>query len=134
MPLLRPKSSAPNSSSVARRRSAAIGPSSGGWFPSIAKKTCAATQSATVTAAMLNSTRSTERLLLSIRADSTRPSRAAVIAPADGPNSSVAAILNVSEIEKLMGMLGMRSVAHPLATVSPTRINHSSATGCLMRS
>ena len=74
------------------------------------------------------------RRLLSMRADSTRPSRAAVIAPADGPNSSAAAMLNVSEIEKLIGMAGMRSVAQPLATVRPTRINHSRPTGWRIRS
>jgi ERCC4-related helicase len=37
-------------------------------------------------------------------------------------------------IEKLIGMAGMRSVAQPLTTVSPTRIIHSSPTGCLIRS
>ena len=41
-----------------------------------------------------------------MRADSTRPSSAAVIAPADGPKSSAAAMLKVSEIEKLIGIAG----------------------------
>ena len=83
---------------------------------------------------MLNSTRSIERLVLAMRDDSTRPSSAAVMAPADGPNSSAAAMLKVSEIEKLIGIAGMRSVAQPLATVRATRMSHSGPTGFLTRS
>jgi len=35
---------------------------------------------------------------------------------------------------ELIGMAGMRSMAKPLARVSPTRMSHRGSTGCLMRS
>ena len=60
-----------------------------------------------------------------MRADSTRPSSAAVTAPAAGPNTSADAMLKMSEIEKLMGIPGMRRVARSLATVNARSISHS---------
>ena len=52
-----------------------------------------------------------------------------MIAPADGPKSNAAAMLKVSEMEKLIGIAGMRSVAQPLATVSASRMSHSAGIG-----
>src|SRR5947208_5781367 len=72
--------------------------------------------------------------MLAMREVSIRPSSAALTAPADGPKSSAAAMLNVSEIEKLIGIAGMRSMGRPLATVRATRMSHCRPTGCLTRS
>src|SRR5438105_9693732 len=38
-------------------------------------------------------------------------------------------MVKLSEIEKLTGTVGKRSVAQPLTIVSPTRMNHGAATG-----
>jgi len=108
-------------------------PASGTRLPPSAKKTCAASHVAIVGAAMLNRTRSQVRWLLENREVSTRPSSAAHTAPADGPNRSDAAILKMSEIEKLIGIAGMRSIAQPLTTVSAARISHSLPSGCRTR-
>ena len=64
------------------------------------------------------------RWLDAIRNDSTSPSTAAVMAPATGPNTRADAKMNVSAIEKLMGMPGTRSVAQLLATVSARKNHH----------
>jgi hypothetical protein len=77
----------------------------------------------------LKNTRSTVRRLFFIFHDSTRPSSAAVIAPAEGPTIKAATMLNVSEMEKLTCTAGMRSVAHPLAAVSSNRMIHSAEIG-----
>src|SRR5206468_12132415 len=69
--------------------------------------------------------------MLAMREVSIRPSSAALIAPADGPKSNAAAMLNVSEIEKLIGIAGMRSMGRPLATVRATRMSYCRPTGCL---
>ena len=77
----------------------------------------------------LNAMRYNERVLVDMRYDTTTPSRAAVMAPAEGPNSRAEAMLKTSEIEKLIGMPGMRSVAQPLAMVSAMSTAHSRPTG-----
>jgi hypothetical protein len=59
----------------------------------------------------------------------TRLSTATDTAPAAGPKSRAAVIVNVSEIEKLTGTVGNRSVALPLTSVRPIRIYHGSGTG-----
>ena len=59
-----------------------------------------------------------------MRKDRTRPSTAAVMAPATGPNTRADAKMNVSAIEKLIGMPGTRSVAQLLATVSARKNHH----------
>ena len=69
-----------------------------------------------------------------MRYDTTTPSSAAVMAPAEGPNSRADAMLKTSEIEKLIGMPGMRSVAQPLAMVSAMSTAHSGAMERLARS
>ena len=122
MPLFRPKSSTPKRINASRRIGESGAPR--GWLPPTAKKTVAATHMGTVSVDMLKSTRETVRSSFAMRDDRTRPSSPAVIAPAAGPNMSAAAMLNVSEIEKLMGIAGMRSVAQLLPIVSATRISH----------
>ena len=91
--------------------------------------TSAAIHVARAGTAVLKHIRSTVRRLFFIFDESTRPSSAAVIAPADGPTSKAATMLNVSEMEKLTCMAGMRSVAHPLAAVSTSRMIHSAGIG-----
>ena len=74
-------------------------------------------------AAMLNRTGDAVRRELANQKDSTSPSKAAVIAPAAGPKSTAAAMLNVSEIEKLISIEGIRSMTQPVLTVRPARIS-----------
>ena len=97
--------------------------------PDTAKNACDATQMATAGAARLNSTRRAVRAELCMRNDSIRPSRAAVTAPAAGPMSRAAAVLNVSEIEKLIGMSGTRSASQPAVTVSTRSTTSANDTG-----
>ncbi|PYR11488.1 MAG: hypothetical protein DMF99_08295 [Acidobacteria bacterium] len=82
----------------------------------------------------LKRTRCAVLRLKTMRYDSTSASSAAVAAPAEGPNNRPVEKMKVSEIEKLIGISGMRSVAHPLAAVSRTRISHSMPTGWTTRS
>jgi hypothetical protein len=53
----------------------------------------------------------------------TRASPPASSAPAGGPNSSAAAIVKVSDRDRLMGNPGIRMVAHPVTSVSSARTN-----------
>src|SRR5262249_38726337 len=55
------------------------------------------------------------------------------IVPAAGPNSSAAAMVKVSEIEKLTGTTGMRNVAAPLVMVKAARIIHATPGGAVTR-
>jgi len=61
----------------------------------------------------------------------TRLSIATVTVPAAGPKSSAAAIVKLSEMEKLTEVPGMRSVADPLRTVSAASTYHRSSTGSI---
>ena len=133
-PLFKAKSIAPNTTSRPSNVTRASGPSTIEWAPPSVKKTCAATQVAIVGAAMLKRIRLSVRWLCANRKVTTRPSKAAEIAPAAGPKRSAATMLKMSEIEKLIGIDGMVSIAQPLATVRPTRMSHPIPTGCRTRS
>ncbi len=67
------------------------------------------------------------------RMEMTRQSIATVTVPAAGPNSSAAAMVKLSEIEKLTGVPGSRSVADPLSAVRPSRTNQRSSIGAPAR-
>ena len=63
-----------------------------------------------------------ESFLRARRPEITSASAATISVPTFGPNSSAAVIVNVSEIENVTGIDGIRSVALPLRSVSPRRI------------
>ena len=77
--------------------------------------------------------RRTVRFELCIRYESMSPSTAAVNAPAAGPMSSAAAMLNVSEIEKLIGIDGTRRASHPARTVSERKTTKAGDSGPVPR-
>jgi len=77
---------------------------------------------AIVGAALLNSTRSPNDSVRRRRNDTTRPSSATTMIAAHGPNSSAEVIVKLSAMEKLIGTIGMRSRAHALSAVMPTRM------------
>ena len=64
-----------------------------------------------------------------MRNDSIRPSSAAVTAPADGPITRAAAVLKVSEIEKLISIDGTRRASMPVVTVSASRATRTNDSG-----
>src|SRR4051812_5816835 len=102
--------------------------------PASAKNRCAASQIDSADAATLNRIRKGVLYGRSNCAESTSPSSAAVTAPADGPKSTADAMLNVSEIEKLISVFGMRSMTQPVPAVSATRMSHFGSAGWLTRS
>src|SRR3989442_3714179 len=104
----------------------AIGPA-----PASRKNAWAAAHIAKAGAVPLNSTRRAGMGRRARRIEMTRLSIATVTIPAAGPNSRAAAIVKLSEIEKLTGVPGNRSVADPLSTVRPTSTNQRSSTGAL---
>ena len=53
-----------------------------------------------------------------------RPSRATIVAPAEGPNSNTEVKTNVSEIEIVAGTEGSFTVAEPLSSVRAARMIH----------
>ena len=61
--------------------------------------------------------------------DMTRASPPASSAPAGGPNSRAAAIVNVSDRDRLMGNPGIRIVAHPVRKVISARRYHAGGNG-----
>ena len=64
-----------------------------------------------------------------MRNESIRPSSAAVTAPAAGPITRAAAVLKVSEIEKLISIDGTRRASIPVVTVSASRATRANDTG-----
>src|SRR5882762_4562676 len=86
---------------------------------------------ASAVAVALNTTRVHIRDLLkwTIRSDITSASSTTTTVPAAGPKSSAAAIVNVSEIEKLTWTVRIRSVDHPVTSVKATSTNHGDPTG-----
>jgi hypothetical protein len=107
---------------------AAIGPA-----PAIRKNACAAIHIASGGAVALNTTRRAGMGRRASRLEMTRQSIATVTVPAAGPNSSAAAMVKLSEIEKLTGVPGSRSVADPLSAVRPSSTNQRSSIGAPAR-
>jgi len=124
-----PKLSAANSASSAMRRGMRKGPSMITSGPAAAKKACDASQTPTAGAARLNRTRRTVRVELCMRNDSIRPSIPAVTAPAAGPITRAAAVLKVSETEKLIGIAGTGIASQPTMTVSARSTTRANDTG-----
>jgi hypothetical protein len=69
-----------------------------------------------------------------MRNDSMRPSSAAVNTPAAGPMSRAAAVLKVSEMEKLISIAGTRSASHPAVAVSTSMAISAYETGSVATS
>ena len=88
------------------------------------KNSEAALHIARAAAAMLKRTRVAVRDSRASPIDITRPSAPASNAPAAGPNRSAAAIVNVSDSDRLIGNPGMRTVAHPVIRVSSASTSH----------
>src|SRR5206468_6333131 len=78
----------------------------------------------------LKATRCSQRLDLSRRSDMTSASHTTTTVPASGPNSNAAAIVNVSEIEKVIGALRIRNVDHAVTAVRATSTSQADPTGC----
>src|SRR4051812_30345958 len=104
-----------------------------GATPDSAKNVFAATHIDSAGTVALNSTRDHDRCSGRRRAEMARLSSATVMVPAAGPNSSAAAIVKVSEIEKLTGTTGIRSVAAPLVTVNAARMIQATPGGATTR-
>ncbi len=88
---------------------------------------------ASAVAVALNATRAPDMPRLfgrDTRNDITSASITTITVPAAGPNSSAAAIVNVSEIEKLTGTARIRNVDQPVTSVKATSMNHNGPTGC----
>src|SRR5215471_2895954 len=81
----------------------------------------------------LKRTRLTERGVLTSRVDRTAASIAASTAPAAGPNSSAALNVKTSEIERVIGGSGIRSVNCALAIVSSASTAHRESGGVAIR-
>src|SRR5262245_29069902 len=132
-PVLRRKYVPANATSGSTTSLMEAGFAASGGTPASAKNACAATHIEVAGTVALNSTLDQERCSGRRRAEMARLSSATVIVPAAGPNSSAAAIVKVSEIEKLTGTTGMRSVAAPLVTVKAARMNHATPGGVVTR-
>ena len=100
-----------------------------GPSPAIRKNTWAAIHIATGGAVALNTTRRAGMGRRASRIEMTRQSMATVTVPAAGPNSIAAAMVKLSEMEKLTGVPGSRSVADPLSAVRARSTNQRSSTG-----
>ena len=107
-----------------------------GPTPALAKNSCAAIHMVRAGTVTLNRTRTGAgcRPPVARRSDITSASTATVTAPAAGPKSRAAAIVNVSEMEKLAGIARSRSVAQPDTPVNATSITHCGAIGLTERS
>src|SRR2546422_9738603 len=94
------------------------------------KKRCAASHMASAVAVALNTTRAHIRDLFvwTFLSDITSASSTTVTVPAAGPKRSAAAIVNVSENEKLTGTARIRNVDHPVTSVRSTSTTHCDAT------
>jgi hypothetical protein len=121
--VLRKKYAAPNSASGSTIR--LIG--AGGVTSQ--KKSDAAAHIETAGAAMLKSRRVGVRMCRGRRIDITSPSAPDSSAPAAGPNRSAAAMVKVSDTDTLIGVPGMRAVAHPVISVSSASTIHVGGTG-----
>src|SRR5688572_18579317 len=94
-------------------------------------KTCPASQIEIAETATLKAMRYDVLRVTENREETTSASRPAVIAPTEEPNRTVAAMLNVSEIEKLNSVVGIRSVSQALPTVNSARTSHAGCRGCV---
>ena len=97
--------------------------------PTSQKNTCAAAHIASAGAVALKSSCRSAKLRLASWREMTRLSTATATAPAAGPKNTAAVKVNASEIEKLTGMFGRRSVAIPPMIVKAARTSHGSAAG-----
>src|SRR3954470_15023198 len=128
-PVLRRKYRPANATSGSTTSLMPAGFAASGATPDSAKKGFAATHIDSAGTVALNRTLDQERCSGRRRAEMARLSSATVIVPAAGPNSKAAAIVKVSEIEKLTGTTGIRRVAAPLVTVKAAKMNHATPGG-----
>src|SRR6266487_3723636 len=112
-----------------------------GWLASgpvcvMAKKVWAASHMASGRAVTLNMTRvhMPDLIVSGSRSDIASASNITLTVPAAGPNSRAAAIVNVSEIEKLIWTLRIRNGDHAVTIVSASRTNQDEPTGCRINS
>src|SRR5436190_18347506 len=99
-----------------------------------AKKRRAASHIASASDVTLKATRAGVGVEILSRHELTKPSSATSVAPAAGPNSNAAMIVNVSESEKLIGKPGRRTVANAEAVVNPASTSHNAPGGLAINS